>query len=127
MAGMFFAMKNLLVAFLVPPLGFSGSATLTGQALLFGATATTGGDNTIHVGPPPMQPSLALIKFAPGLFGMSITGEVGRTYRVEASDDLSSGTWTPLITVIVTQSPFTIIDPGSLNKSMRFYRVTVIQ
>jgi hypothetical protein len=103
---------------LVPPLGFSGSATLTGQALLFGATATTGGDNTIHVGPPPMQPSLALIKFAPGLFGMSITGEVGRTYRVEASDDLSSGTWTPLITVIVTQSPFTIIDPGSLNKSI---------
>jgi hypothetical protein len=112
---------------LVPPLGFSGTATLTGQALLFGATATTGGDNTIHVGPPPMQPSLALIKFAPGLFGMSITGEVGRTYRVEACDNLSSGTWTPLITVIVTQSPFTIIDPGSLTKSMRFYRVTVLQ
>jgi hypothetical protein len=74
-----------------------------------------------------MHPSLALIKFAPGLFGTLITGEVGRTYRVETCDSLSSGAWSPLITVIVTQSPFTIIDPDSVNRSMRFYRIAVLQ
>jgi hypothetical protein len=111
---------------LVPPPGFSGAATLSGEALLFGATATTGGDSTVQVGPPPMQPRLALIQFAPGLFGMSITGEVGRTYRVEASDNLRPGTWTSLITVIVTESPFEIIDPDSVGKPTRFYRIVVL-
>jgi hypothetical protein len=112
---------------LVPPPGFSGTATLTGQALLFGATATTGGDNTIHVGPPPMHPILGLVKIAPGLFGVSVTGEIGRTYRIDARDDLGSGAWSPVITVVVTQSPFTVVDLGSIGKPMRFYRSAVLQ
>jgi hypothetical protein len=112
---------------LVPPPGFSGAATLSGQALLFGATATTGGDSNVSVGPPPMQPRLTLIQVAPGLFGMSITGEVGRTYQVEATDNPRSGTWTPVITVIVAQSPFEIIDPDSVGQPRRFYRIVVLQ
>ena len=112
---------------LLPPSGFSGTAALTGQALLFGATATTGGDSTVSIGPPPMSPVLALVKIAPGFYGVSVTGEIGRTYRIDAADNLGSGTWTPLITVLVTQSPFTIADFDSVNKTNRFYRITVIQ
>src|SRR6266568_5310662 len=112
---------------LVPPNGFSGTATLTGQALLFGATATTGGDSTVQIGPPPMRPILALVKVAPGLFGVSVTGEVGRTYRIDATDDLRSAVWSQVITVVVTQSPFTIVDLASINKPMRFYRIVVLQ
>ena len=112
---------------LIPPSGFSGTAALTGQALLFGATATTGGDSTVSVGPPPMSPILTLDQVAPGIYGVSVAGEIGRTYRIDAADNLSSGTWTPVITVVVTQTPFTIVDLGSIGKSMRFYRVAVIQ
>jgi hypothetical protein len=112
---------------LVPPNGFSGTASITGEALLFGATATTGGDSNVTVGPPPMNPILALVKIAPGLYGVSVTGEIGRTYRIDAADDLGSGAWSPVITVVVTQSPFTVADLGSVNKHQRFYRVTVIQ
>src|ERR1035437_1224078 len=112
---------------LLPPSGFSGTAALTGQALLFGATATTGGDSTVSIGPPPMSPVLALVKIAPGFYGVSVTGEIGRTYRIDAADNLGSGTWTPLITVLVTHSPFTIADFDSVNKTNRFYRITVIQ
>jgi hypothetical protein len=110
---------------LVPPNGFSGTASLTGEALLFGATATTGGDSNVTVGPPPMNPILALVKIAPGLYGVSVTGEIGRTYRIDAADNLGSGAWSPIITVVVTQSPFTIADLGSIGKSMRFYRAVV--
>jgi hypothetical protein len=74
-----------------------------------------------------MQPIISLISIVPGLYGVTVSGEVGRTYRIDASDDLASGTWTPLITVLVTQSPFTIADLQSVGKSKRFYRVAVLQ
>jgi hypothetical protein len=72
-----------------------------------------------------MNPILALVKIAPGLYGVSVTGEIGRTYRIDAADNLGSGAWSPIITVVVTQSPFTIADLGSIGKSMRFYRAVV--
>jgi hypothetical protein len=112
---------------LIPPSGFSGTAALTGQALLFGATASTGGDSTVIVGPPPMSPILTLVQVAPGFYGVSVTGEIGRTYRIDATDRLNSGTWTPVITVVVTQTPFTIVDLGSIGKASRFYRAVVMQ
>jgi hypothetical protein len=112
---------------LQPPAGFSGQASLTGHAILFGATATTGGDGTVLIGAPPMRPILSLIQITPGLYGVTVAGELGRTYRIDAKDDLGSGMWTPVITVLVTQTPFTIADLGSINKPKRFYRVAVVQ
>jgi hypothetical protein len=112
---------------LQPPVGFSGNVNLTGDALLFGATANTGGDSTVVIGAPPMHPNLSLLQIVPGLYGVTVAGEIGRTYRIDATDDLGSGTWTPVITVLVTQTPFTIADLGSVNKTKRFYRVAVIQ
>ena len=112
---------------LVPPSGFSGTAALSGHALLFGATAATGGDGTVTVGAPPVPPTLSMIKVAPGLFGVSVTGEIGRLYRVDATENLGSGAWTPLVTISLTQSPFTFVDLDSTTKSKRFYRITVLQ
>jgi hypothetical protein len=112
---------------LVPPSGFSGTAALSGQALLFGATASTGGDGTVTVGAPPVPPTLGIIKVAPGLFGVSVAGEIGRLYRVDATENLGSGTWTPLVTISLTQSPFTFVDLDSTTKPKRFYRIMVLQ
>jgi hypothetical protein len=111
---------------LVPPNGFSGTASLTGQALLFGANATTGGDSTVQIGPPPMRPVLSVVNVAPGLFGVSVAGEVGRLYRIDAAEDLGAATWTPLVSISLTQSPFTFVDLGSATNAMRFYRITVL-
>jgi hypothetical protein len=74
-----------------------------------------------------MRPILSLIQITPGLYGVTVAGELGRTYRIDAKDDLGSGMWTPVITVLVTQTPFTIADLGSINKPKRFYRVAVVQ
>jgi hypothetical protein len=112
--------------FLVPPNGFSGMATLSGQAVLFGATATTGGDGTVQIGPPPAQPILTLVEVEPGLFGVSVAGQVGRLYRLDAAENLSAGIWTPLVTISLTQSPFTFVDVASLTNSIRFYRIAVL-
>jgi hypothetical protein len=67
-----------------------------------------------------------LVEVAPGLFGVSVSGQVGLLYRVEATDDLGRGTWTPLVTISLTQSPFTFVDTGSPTISSRFYRITVL-
>jgi hypothetical protein len=112
---------------LVPPAEFSGTAALSGEALLFGATAATGGDGTVTVGAPPVPPTLGMIKVAPGLFGVSVTGEIGRLYRVDAIENLGSGAWTPLVTISLTQSPFTFVDLDSTTKPKRFYGITVLQ
>jgi hypothetical protein len=118
--------SRILTYTLVPPNGFTGTATLTGEAVLFGATAATGGVGGVQIGPPPPRPILTLVEVAPGLFGVSVSGQVGLLYRVEATDDLGRGTWTPLVTISLTQSPFTFVDTGSPTISSRFYRITVL-
>jgi len=111
---------------LVLPGGFTGTATFSGQALLFGATATTGGDTTVTIGPPVILPGLSLVKVAPGLFGVSVTGELGHSYRIDATENLNSGTWTQLLTFSLTHSPFVFVDSDSPTKPKRFYRITVM-
>jgi hypothetical protein len=105
---------------LVPPNGFTGSVSLSGQALLFGATTATGGDTTITVGPP--GPKLALVRIA-GLFAVSITADVGRSYRIEATEALGSEPWTEVVTLTLTRSPYTYPDLDSAGLPQRFYRV----
>ena len=111
----------------MPPDGFSGTAALSGQALLFGATASTGGDGTVTVVGSAVRPTLRIVKAAPGLFGVSVTGEIGRLFRVDATENLGSGAWTPLVTISLTQSPFTFVDLDSTTNPKRFYRLTLLQ
>jgi hypothetical protein len=118
--------SRILTYTLVPPNGFTGTATLTGEAVLFGATAATGGVGGVQIGPPPPRPILTLVEVAPGLFGVSVSGQVGLLYRVEATEYLGLGTWTPLVTISLTQSPFTFVDTDSPTISSRFYRITVL-
>jgi hypothetical protein len=126
--GPFFDGQSRSLAYtLVPPNGFTGTANLTGDALLFGATATTGGDTTVIIGPPPLRPTLGMVQVAPGLLGVSVAGAVGQLYRIDATEDLGAGTWTPLVTISLTQSPFTFVDLESATNSIRFYRITVLQ
>lgn len=120
-------LTRILTYTLLPPNGFNGTAILNGEALLFGATATTGGDSAVSIGSPPEGPTLGLSQVAPGLFGVSISGAIGQLYRIDASQDLGSGTWTPLVTVSLTRTPFTFVDLESATNSIRFYRITVLQ
>ncbi|MEY3897037.1 MAG: hypothetical protein RLZZ214_2558 [Verrucomicrobiota bacterium] len=52
---------------------------------------------------------------------ISVGGEIGRTYRVEVSDDFV--TWKPLVSVTLTTSRQNCVDPDSAGKPRRFYRV----
>ncbi len=58
---------------------------------------------------------------ADGTFSMTVSGEAGRSYRVEASTDLRSWTAVGNVTGAATPQPFS--DPGARTLPFRFYRV----
>ncbi len=58
--------------------------------------------------------------------GVTITGTVGKTYRIQYTFDLQPTAWTNLADVVLTTSPATFFDPLPINKSpKRFYRVFI--
>ena len=111
---------------LSPPLGFLGTATLNGTAYFYGMGNTVTGDTIVSTLPPDTRPRLTLTRVA-GFFGVSVRGEVGRSYLVEARDSLTSDLWEPLAILYLTQSPRVYIDGDSLGKSQRFYRCMLIE
>lgn len=56
-----------------------------------------------------------------GTFSMTVSGEVGRAYRVEASTDLR--TWSAIGNITGAATPQPFIDLGGKNLPHRFYRV----
>jgi hypothetical protein len=111
---------------LVPPAGFTGTTTLNGAALFFGATAATSGDNLVLLWPSGQPAHLTLTRVS-GIFAVSVEGEVGRSYRLEARDILTSGQWESLATLNLTQSPRQYIDGDSIGKPTRFYRCVLVE
>ena len=66
------------------------------------------------------------LRMISGLPALNIEGVLGTTYRIEYSTSLAAGTWTKLIEIPLSSSPFTYIDPGAVGSSSRFYRVVVL-
>ncbi|MEK7674707.1 MAG: hypothetical protein AAB676_02585 [Verrucomicrobiota bacterium] len=59
--------------------------------------------------------------------GLSISGLIGRSYRIEYSDSLSnSPAWTSATTITLTSSPFVWFDGDSINAPKRFYRAILL-
>jgi hypothetical protein len=52
-----------------------------------------------------------------------LSGLVGRSYRIEAKDDLAdTNVWQPLITLQLPNTPYLFTDSTATNSSQRFYR-----
>ena len=57
---------------------------------------------------------------------LSINGPVGKTFQVEATEDLgATNGWETVASFVLTNSPSTWVDSGSTNKSQRFYRAVL--
>lgn len=57
--------------------------------------------------------------------GISISGVVGATYRIEYTLDLGNPTWTALTDIVLPSSPYIYFDASPVSQSpKRFYRVS---
>lgn len=80
-------------------------------------------DNVELYGAPsgPETPELLAARYT----GVTITGEVGRTYRIEFTPALAEPpAWQALTNLILSHSPFFWLDPDSAGAANRFYRAT---
>jgi hypothetical protein len=111
---------------LVPPPGFTGTTTINGSALFFGATATTGGDNQITVVPPHDTTTLGIAQWY-GFYVITINGTVGSSYRLEAATNLLAGPWESLGIFTLPRTPYSVVDWDSPSIPNRFYRTVLIQ
>jgi hypothetical protein len=56
-----------------------------------------------------------------GQFQLTVYGELGRSYVLEASTNLV--TWIPILNFACTNSPLCVADPAAANYAQRFYRI----
>jgi len=61
---------------------------------------------------------------ASGLIQLTIPGQVGRTYVIEASTNLQS--WVPLTAVVNVNGRLEVVDPYAKKSSRRFYRAILV-
>ncbi len=81
--------------------------------------------HTIALPTPATPPSLSDPVLANGgtEFGFTLTGTVGVTYRVEASDTLTDGAWSTVQTVTLTTATQALTFPVPGGQLMRYWRV----
>jgi len=54
--------------------------------------------------------------------GIIVWGPIGSTQQVEFATSLLQTTWTPLTNIVLSQSPYFVVDPTPARNSSRFYR-----
>ena len=62
-------------------------------------------------------------RFTPAGFDLSIRGEVGILYELQAANSLSVPDWTPIRAFTFLKANTNVVDTASLTNSQRFYRV----
>jgi hypothetical protein len=75
-----------------------------------------------YIGRVPIPPNLnsTSVGLSANGFSLSLTGEPGVSYRIEASSDLA--TWSPLVIVTGSNAALSFVDPAGTNSPQRFYR-----
>jgi hypothetical protein len=99
---------------------------VNGTAYFYGTGNAVTGDSVVSLAPPDTRARLTMTRVS-GIFAVSVEGEVGRSYRVEARDSLTSGQWEPLATITLFTSPRVYVDVDSIGKSRRFYRTVLVE
>lgn len=66
----------------------------------------------------------AIFSIQNGQFGLSFTGPVNLTVRLEACSNLSNPSWKPLATNTLTSGLFSFSEPLQTNAAGRFYRIS---
>ena len=90
------------------------------QAYAVFATNTSAATSGTQASTALPEPALAINLHA----GLTLQGVVGRTYRIECTDDLgTAGAWRQLATVTLSAPKETWYDPAPASQQQRFYRI----
>ena len=68
------------------------------------------------------RPAMLSARFVAGALELSVTGDVGASYRVEATDQLPAVEWTLVRSIALVDPTTTFVDPAANGFATRFYR-----
>ena len=74
---------------------------------------------------PLAAPATSASSYAGGQFSVSINGQVGPDYILQATTNLVGGVWTSIVTNTPAIMPATLVDPNAGAQPMQFYRILV--
>ena len=100
-----------LVVIVPPDAGYGAGSVTVSSA---GQTSAGGSFTVIDPDAVSLEANLAC--------ALRISGVVGASYRIDWSADLATGSWVPLTTITLTQSPQDWVDLESIDQNRRFYR-----
>jgi len=58
-----------------------------------------------------------------GSFGLTASGELGQSYRLQATTSLGTPNWTDIASFTQTDESQSVQDPQAASHGIRFYRV----
>jgi len=73
----------------------------------------------------------ALLSIVPALHidmvpAISLQGDVGRTYTLEYVNAVGVGSWTPLASILITNTGQLYFDTSAVGQPARYYRLTLV-
>ena len=109
-------------------LDWTAGPSLTSNALLGGCYGQgtfvlVGAYGTIVQSADFISPQLEQSRFVDGRFEASVTGEVGRRYRIQTATNVLASNWRDLMAFTNSLPTRQFSDPGATNNPSRFYRV----
>jgi len=107
-----------------PAVSFAGSTNPVQVVVADNGTPSLSATNSFNVIVNPFAPpAISAPVYAGGLFSVTITGQVGPDYELQATTNLASGIWVDVAVTNSPASPFTLNDPNAAAQPVQFYRI----
>ncbi len=107
-----------------PPVSVANTTNLVSVVVTDSGTPGLSATNSFKIVVNPLpQPTVGTVAYAGGQFSLTVTGQVGPDYAVQASTNLTD--WVTLFITNSPTAPFNWVDANTNGFNLRFYRVKV--
>jgi hypothetical protein len=107
-----------------PTVSFAGTTNLVQVVVTDNGTPNLSATNSFSVIVNPLTaPSVSAPSYSGGFFSVTVTGQSGPDYALEATTNLLGGTWVVVAVTNSPASPFTLTDTNAAAQPVQFYRL----
>jgi pectin methylesterase-like acyl-CoA thioesterase len=107
-----------------PTVSFAGTSNPVQVVVTDNGTPNLSATNSFNVIVNPLTaPATSAPTYAGGQFSVSVSGQSGPDYELQASTNLVGGTWVDVAATNSPASPFTLTDTNAAAQPVQFYRV----
>jgi Pectinesterase/Bacterial Ig-like domain/Immunoglobulin domain len=107
-----------------PTTAFAGTVNPIQIVVTDNGTPPLSATNSFSITVNPLtSPAISAPSYSGGQFSITVTGQAGPDYELQATTNLLSGPWVDVAVTNSPASPFTLTDPNAAAQPAQFYRV----